>query len=186
MPICPRCHDTYVDGVVTCVDCRVRLLDDDTTLPARVDRLLGTFDPTVADRLAGILVHRAIPHRLVDVAGRTEVIVARDWADDLRAELATSWGEVLAGLSPDERLDLPTTRVRGWYDAPQGAWIDRHGRTRVDPAEDEASREEPRLWGPSLAMIGGVLGLFGWYSGRSALLALVGITAVVVGLLLPR
>ncbi len=185
MPICPRCHDTYVDGVARCVSCGVGLLPDDATLPARVDRLLGTFDPTVADRLTGILVHRHIPHRLVDVAGRTEVIVDRERADDLRAEFATSWGEVLASLSPDERVDLPATRVRGWYDAPQGAWIDRQGRTRVDPAED-ATVEGPRLWGPSLAMVGGVLGLFGWYSGRSAVLGLLGLTLVVVGLLLPR
>ncbi len=187
MPICPRCHDTYVDGVVTCVECGLTLLPDDAPLPARVDRLLGTFDPLVADRLGGLLVHRGIPHRLVDHEGRTEVIVDREWADELRAELATSWGDVLGGLSPEERMDLPSTRLRGWYDAPEGAWIDRHGRIQVDPAEDpERAGEAVRRWGPALAMVGGVLGLFGWYSGRSVGLALLGLAAVVVGLLLPR
>jgi hypothetical protein len=185
MPICPRCHDTYVDGVVACVDCGLELLPDDAPLPARVDRLLGTFDPLVAERLGGLLVHRGIPHRLVDHDGRTEVIVDRDWADELRAELATSWGDVLGGLSSDERVDLAPTRLRGWYDAPEGAWIDRHGRIQVDPAEDAGS-ETARIWGPSLALVGGVLGLFGWYAGRSLGLAVLGLAALVVGLLLPR
>lgn len=186
MPICPRCHDTYVDGVAACVDCGLALLPDDTPLPARVDRLLGTFDPVVADRLAGILVSRGIPHRQVQAGGRTELIVARDWADDLRAELATSWGEVLAALPAQERVDLPTTRVRGWYDAPEGAWIDRAGRTRVDPAESAPGEADARLWGPSVAMVGGVLALFAWYGARSVGLALLGLAALVIGLLLPR
>ncbi len=186
MPICPRCHDTYVDGVTTCVDCGARLLADDAPLPVRVDRLLGTFDPGVAERLAGILVYRGIPHRRIDAEGRTEVIVDRDRADDLRAEFATSWGEVLASIPPEDRLDLPSTRLRGWYDAPEGAWIDRTGRTRVEPAEATGHHEEVRVWGPSLAMVGGVVALFGWYGGRSLGLALLGAAALVVGLLLPR
>lgn len=186
MPICPRCHDTYVDGVVACVDCGLELLPDDAPLPARVDRLLGTFDPTVAERLAGILVYRGIPHRQVHAEGRTEVIVGREWVDDLRAEFATSWGEVLGGLEPDQRLELPATRVRGWYDAPEGAWIDRSGRTRVDPADSVTDSPDVRLWGPSIAVVGAVLALFAWSGGRSAGLVLFGLTALVVGLLVPR
>lgn len=189
MPICPRCHDTYTDGVVACIDCGVELLADDQRLPARVDRLLGTFDPLVADRMTGWLAHRGIPHRLVDVDAATEVIVDRDRADELRAEFALSWGDFLAGLSSEERADLTTsgTALRGWLDAPEGAWIDRDGRVRVSPGRDlEATTDAARLWGPTVAVLGGVLGLFGWYAGRSPVLALIGVVAVVVGLLLPR
>lgn len=187
MPICPRCHDTYREGVVACVDCGVELVPDDAPLPARVDRLLGTFDPVVADHLTGLLAHRGIPHRLVDIEGTTEVIVDREQADELRAELSLAWGDVLAGLDAEQRAELSSSSLRGWLDAPEGAWIDRDGRMKVSPGRDlEHAEDAGRLWGPTIAVIGGVLGLFGWYAGNSPGLALLGIVAVVVGLLLPR
>lgn len=187
MPICPRCHDTYRDGVTTCVDCGLELLPDGAVLPARVDRLLGTFDPVIADRLAGLLSHRGVPHRLMDVPTGTEVVVDRTAADDLRAELLVSWEGMLAGLEPEDRATLAGTRLRGWIDPPEAPWIDRDGNVRVAADEaHESTHDAARLWGPTLVVVGGLMLLYGWYAGTSAGLVVLGIAAVVVGLFLPR
>jgi hypothetical protein len=187
MPICPRCHDTYRDGVATCVDCGVELLPDDAVLPARVDRLLGTFDPVIAERLAGLLSHRGVPHRLMDVPGGTEVVVDRTAADDLRAELLVSWDAVLAGMDPEDRALLAGTRLRGWLDPPSAPWVDRDGNVRV-AADDthESTNDAARMWGPSLLVVGSLLALYGWYSGSSPGMIVFGILAIVIGLFLPR
>lgn len=187
MPICPRCHDTYVDGVERCSDCGLDLLPDGAALPPRVDRLLGTFDPAIADRLTALLTHRSIPHRLVDDGGLTEVIVERDSADELRAELLTSWSEVVASLDPDQRAELPPSRLRGWTDAPSHAWVDRDGQLQVQADEDtEAVQHADRLWGTSLLVAGGLLILYGWYANAGAGWIVAGLVALCVGIFLPR
>lgn len=187
MPICPRCHDTYVDGVTVCSECNLGLLPDDAPLPPRVDRLLGTFDPAVADRLTALLQHRSIAHRLVDTDGLTEVIVERDSADDLRAELLSSWGEVLASLDSTDRRDLPSTRLRGWVDAPTDSWVDRDGRVRARADDDtEAVRDAQRTWGPSLLVVGALLVLYGWYGNGGEGFLVAGIMVGLVGIFLPR
>lgn len=187
MPVCPRCHDTYVDGVATCAECDLELLADDAPLPPRVDRLLGTFDPVVADHLTVLLNHRRIPHRLVDSDGLTEVIVERDSADPLRAELVASWGQVLASLEHEERTALPSAPLRGWVDAPDDAWVDRDGRLRAAADDDtEAIRDAQRTWGPGLVVGGALMLLYGWYGGGGEPVLVLGGLAVVVGIFLPR
>lgn len=187
MPICPRCHDTYRDGVTACIDCNVELVPDDAILPARVDRLLGTFDPMMADRLAGLLSHRGVPHRLMDVPTGTEVVVDRTAADDLRAELLVSWEGMLAGIEPADRALLAGGRLRGWVDPPEAPWIDRDGNIRVS-ADDahESTHDAARMWGPSLVVVGTLLVLYGWYANTSAGMIVLGIAAAIVGLFLPR
>lgn len=190
MPVCPNCHDEYEDGVATCASCHVPLLPDGAALPPRVDRLLGTFHPLVVGRVTGLLSRRGISHDTVAVEeDRIEVIVDRTWRDDVRAELTVNWTDIVTGLDPDDmyRVLAAGGAQPGWYDAPTTAWVDRDGRLQVDPGEDEEALEDARrLWGPTLVVIGIVVGLFGWYGERSAILLLLGGAVAVTGLLMPR
>lgn len=192
MPTCPRCRDEYEHGTELCADCRVPLVPDDQPLPPRVDRLLGTFHPVMADRVVRLLQHRRIAHEVLPhpEGERYEVVVDRDFRDDLRSELAVNWTGIVGGLDPEQMYEVLGARTGsqpGWYDAPEGAWIDREGRLNVDALPDEEQAEDAgRLWGPTLAVLGTVLGLFGWYAQRSAGLLVLGLAMLVVGLLSPR
>jgi hypothetical protein len=189
MPICPSCYDEYDEGTTVCATCGVPLVADDAPLPPRVDRLLGTFHPILAERIEGLLLRRGIAHTAVPLDDRVEVVVDRDFRDDLRAELAVNWVALVNGLDLEDRAAVVAAGGEhpGWFDAPIGAWIDREGRLQVDAGPDEeALADAGRLWGPTLLVIGVVVGLFGWYGQDSAFLLLVGIVTAVIGLLLPR
>jgi hypothetical protein len=188
VPVCPRCHDEYRDGVVECATCGVPLAPDAAPLPPRVDRLLGTFHPVVAERVLTMLGRRRILHDTVAADGRVEIIVDRRFRDDLRAELAVNWSQIVGNLDADAMYEVLASggTQPGWFDAPTSSWVDREGRLQVDPGDDEeAMADAGRLWGPTLVAIGAVVGLFGWYGQDSVALLLLGIVMVVVGLLLP-
>ena len=190
MPICPSCHDQYTAGTERCASCQVPLIPDDAPLPPRVDRLLGTFHVHVADRVTALLVRRGIAHEVLPVGqDRVEVVVDRDFRDDLRAELAVNWARLVQGLDPDEQVEVLAADAPqpGWFDAPSSAWVDRAGRLQVDAGGDEeAMADAGRLWGPSLVVIGVVVGLFGWYGQDSGALLVVGLAMAGLGLFLPR
>lgn len=186
---CPDCGDEYEDGVDRCADCRVPLVAADGPPPPRVDALLGTFHPHAAGQVVELLDDRGVQHDTVTAEGRVEVIVDRTWRDDLRAELVVNWGSLLHRLPPDERTEVAASggRQPGWYDAPEGAWIDRDGRLQVEVHEDEAREEDAkRVLGPSLATLGGILAVFGWYAGGSPTAIFLGVVLLAIGLLLPR
>ena len=190
MPTCPRCHDEYADGVTTCASCGVPLLPDDAPLPPRVDRLLGVFHVLVVDRVTAILARRGISHEAVPAGeDRMEVVVDRDHRDDLRAELAVNWDGIVASLDREDVVELVRAGAPqpGWFDAPTSAWVDREGRLQVDAGGDEeAIAEAGRLWGPTLVVIGVVIGLFGWYGQGSSILLVLGLGMAGLGLFLPR
>ncbi len=190
MPICPRCDDEYEPGVATCAACGVPLLADEQADAPRVDRLLGTFHPEVVERVTELLEWRGIAHEVVALSDdRVEVVVDRAWRDDVRAELAVNWSEVVGALDIEVRVAVVEAggTQPGWYDAPTTAWVDRAGRLQVDAGDDEeALAEAGRLWGPSLVAIGAVVGLFGWYAQDSAALLVLGGATVLVGLFLPH
>lgn len=190
MPTCPRCRDEYVDGVDTCPSCGVPTVPDDQPLPPQVDRVLGTFHPLLAARVQAILDRRGIAYDALPLEGdRVEVVVDREFRDDLRAELAVNWQGLVSSLDADDMyavLGAGGTQP-GWYDAPQSAWIDREGRLQVEAAgheEDEA--EARRVYGPMLVVLGAILALFGWYAGASETFVLLGVMMVAVGVFLPR
>lgn len=190
MPTCPSCHDQYTEGATRCATCGVPLVADDAPLPPRVDRLLGTFHVAPAELVVATLQRRGIAHDVVPTDGdRVEVIVDRTYRDDLRAELAVNWTGLLGRLDEDTMADVLTRggRQPGWYDAPSSAWVDREGRLQVDAGEDEdAMADAGRMWGPTLVVIGAVVGLFGWYGQGSGGLLVVGLATVALGLFLPR
>ncbi|MBW3657225.1 MAG: hypothetical protein KY457_01205 [Actinobacteria bacterium] len=189
---CPVCHDEYEPDVVRCVDCDVPLLAADAPLPARVDALLGTFHPVVAERILALVAHRGIAADAVPADGRVEVIVDREWRDDLRAELVVGWADLVARLPDEERRDVVVLGgpQPGWHDPPRGAWIDRQGRLQVDPTDDEVEEADAsRVVGPALLAIGAVLLLFAWYEGGGssrAIAVVLGLGSIGLGLFVPR
>lgn len=190
MPTCPNCHDEYMAGATTCASCRVPLLADDTELPPRVDRLLGVFHVDVVERVTSMLARRGIAHEAVPAGeDRVEVVVDRDFRDDLRAELAVNWQGIVGSLDREVMVEVLRAGAPqpGWFDAPASAWVDRDGRLQVDPGGDEEAMEDAgRLWGPTLVVIGVVVGLFGWYGQGSSALLVLGLAMTGLGLFLPR
>lgn len=191
MPTCPSCHDQYdVDGPDRCATCDVPLVPDDVDLPPQVDALLGTFHVAVLDHVTAILARRGIAHDTVPAGeDRAEVLVDRDHRDDLRAELAVNWSGIVGSLDREVVVELMQARAPqpGWFDAPTSAWVDRQGRLQVDAGGDEdAMAEAGRLWGPTLVVIGVVVGLFGWYGQDSSALLVLGLGMAGLGLFLPR
>ena len=191
MPTCPSCHDQYdAHGPDRCATCDVALVPDDAELPARVDRLLGTFHVAVVDRVTAILSRRGIAHEAVPAGeDRVEVVVDREYRDDIRAELAVNWDGIVSSLDREVVVELLRAGAPqpGWFDAPTSAWVDRQGRLQVDAGDDEeAMAEAGRLWGPTLMVIGVVIGLFGWYGQDSSALLVLGLGMAALGVFLPR
>lgn len=209
---CPQCRDEYEADVTECVHCHVPLVPSDQPLPPRVDAHLGRFHPVVATRIVELVERRGIAYETdrdeidrdrhdpdgdaLDTTANDEVapvtiVVDRDFRDDLRAELAVDYSDLVGRLPTDEMYAVLAVGgpQPGWYDAPKGAWVDRQGRLQVEPAEDElAGEEEGRTIGPALLTIGVVLALFGWYGGGSnrAGIVLVGVALAVTGAFTPR
>jgi hypothetical protein len=188
---CPVCRDEFEPDVDRCAECDVDLVAADVPLPPRVDALLGTFHPAVAERILELVSHRRIAADAVPAGDRVEIIVDRDWRDDLRAEFVLRWSELIGRLPEEERLEVGALGGShpGWFDPPQGAWIDRQGRLQVDPTEDEVAEDEARrVVGPALISIGVVLLLYGWYDGGSsqAMAMVLGLGSIGVGLFVPR
>lgn len=189
---CPVCGDEYEEGVVTCVDCRVPLMAPDGPSRPRTDSLLGRFDPAIAQPVTDLLDRRMIVYQTVPADGAVEVLVERSRRDDLRAELALTWGDIVAAVDEDSRDRLASDEpgsLPGWRDAPQGAWVDRRGRLQVAPSPgEEAEDDARRVAGPSLITLGAFLVLVGWYAdgSLSELGIVAGLALVVTGALLPR
>lgn len=192
MPVCPVCQDEFEDGVETCPDDGATLVAGPVAPadPAVEESSLGTFHPRMATELRRLLETRGVAHRLVEVDDeRTEVRVPADVRETLRAELTLAWGSLLRLLPPDEApavLAVGSEQHPGWHDAPAGAWVDDDGRLRVATAEDEALADAQRATGPVLAAGGVVAVLLAWATGGSDVLYLLGGSALVLGLLLPR
>jgi hypothetical protein len=193
---CPRCHDDYEDGVVRCADCRIELVPEDqvdpdgeSAAPADVDARLGRFHPAVAERIGELLFRRAIPHLLRVHDDGVEVLVERSWRDDLRTEFALGWNEVFRTLDEEVADEVRETggSAPGWYDAPRGGHVDRHGRTVLDlDDQEEAATDAARVIGPLLLTTGAIAVVGGWYLMSSSAIVVTGIALIIVGLFTPR
>jgi hypothetical protein len=188
---CPSCHDEYEPHVRTCATCSIPLVDaaTDAVAPAAMaDAKLGVFHPLVAAAVAALLDRRGIEHETATDGGRVTVLVDRDWRDDVRAELALTWGDLVRGLPEEEVVEVlgaggPNP---GWYDPPRGGHVDRHGRLVVDDNEEDAEDDAARVIGPALLTIGAILLVVGWYVLGSAAVAVAGGGLALVGLFSPR
>lgn len=183
---CPRCLDEYEPHVAACATCGTDLVADDAAPTPLVDARLGRFHPAVAERLTAMLTHRGVVHRRIDRDDEVELLVDRNWRDDLRAELALTWPQVVAALPPERSFEVRQLggATPGWFDAPAGGWVDRAGRFAVD-SDDEAS-DEPRIIGPAMAAIGGLVALLSWYTSAGGGLTATGLALLLAGVLLPR
>ncbi|HEX9767073.1 MAG TPA: hypothetical protein VGA36_09940 [Nitriliruptorales bacterium] len=189
MRICPSCGDEFHDDVADCPECRVALVAEGEPILPPLDAVLGTFHPLVAERVVGLLRRRSLRHDVMPLEDRVEILMDRGARDRVRAELSMSWTDLMGQLPHDDLFEVLSAGAPqpGWYDPPEGAWVDRDGQVQVEGSLDElAEQDAHRIVGPSMAVIGLVLGLFGWYAGDSGALAVVGIVLVVVGLLVPR
>jgi hypothetical protein len=185
---CPRCLDEYEPHVTSCATCGETLLPPGVTAPTSADALLGRFHPAMADRLEAMLTHRKVTHRRVDRDDDVELYVDRAWRDDLRAELALTWAQLVHRLPEDEIVEVLALggAAPGWHDAPRGGWVDRAGKLVVEAEDQETDADTARLAGPAMVTIGAVLLLLGWYVGADPVVVLAGIALLVFGLLLPR
>lgn len=193
MPACPVCRDEFEDDVRVCpTDDEVLVPVDQLPPPPVGDAPLGLFHPAVVLLVQRWLTANQTQFRAVEVDDqRVELRVGEDVRDDLRASLTLNYSGFLRALEPEAREALAEAGTGhdhpGWYDAPQGAWIDDDGRLRVEASpEEEAVHDASRTIGPALVAIGVVVLLLAWVTGWSAGPVLLGISAVVLGLLLPR
>jgi hypothetical protein len=182
---CPACQDEYEPHVRECVACGLPLLAEHQAAPPAPDTRLGTFDPLAAQAVLDLLGERSIAAETVTHDEDVEVLVERQWRDDLRAELTMTWTEVVRRL-PEEQAHRVLARgglQPGWLDPPRGGWVDRDGRTIVDV---ESDHDDARVVGPAMAVCGAILLIIAWYAGLGAGLVVAGLALAVVGLLLPR
>lgn len=191
MPACPVCRDEFEDHVERCPTDDEVLVPVDQLPPAPVPQAqLGLFHPATVLLVQRFLAVKQVPVRTIEVDDqRVELWVPGDARDDVRAELTLNWSGFLQALEPDAQAEVAQLDDHhpGWYDAPQGAWIDHDGRLRVDPSPDEeAAADASRTIGPALVVAGVIVLLLAWFTGFSAGAVLLGGGAIVFGLLLPR
>ena len=193
MPACPVCRDDFEDDVRVCpVDGEVLLPRDQLPPPPVGDAQLGLFHPTVVLLVQRWLGANQTGFRTIEVdARRVELRVPADVRDDLRAALTLHWPDFVRALEPAAREQLvddgATGDHPGWLDPPRGAWIDDDGRLRVEAGpEEEDGQDASRTIGPALVIVGVVVLLLAWGTGFDAGAVLLGGSAIVLGLLLPR
>lgn len=193
MPACPVCRDDFEDDVRVCPTHDEVLVPRSALPPPPVgEAQLGLFHPTVVLLVQRWLQANQTRFRTVEVDDlRVEVRVPEDVRDDLRATLTLNWADFVRALEPDARQHLVDDGAvgdhPGWHDAPRGAWVDDNGRLRVEPSPDEvATQDASRTIGPGLVIAGIVVLLLAWVTGFDAGPVLLGGSAIVLGLLLPR
>jgi hypothetical protein len=191
---CPSCHDEYEPHVRTCAACGIPLVPPDAVVtapasPQRAEARLGVFHPAMAASITALLNGRGIAHDHITEADRVTILVDREWRDDVRAELAITWGDLVRRLPEEEVVAVlgaggPNP---GWYDPPRGGHVDRQGRLVVDVDDDEDAEDDAaRVVGPALLTIGALLVVVGWYVLGSAAVTVAGGGLVLLGLFTPR
>ena len=191
MPACPVCRDEFEGHVAVCPTDDVALVPlDELPPPAIGQAALGVFHPATVLLVQRFLHGQGIGFRTVEIDdGHVELLVPEPVRDDQRAALTLGWATILAALEPEARAGLPANRGHhpGWYDAPQGAWVGGDGKLRVAASpEEEDAADASRTVGPALAVGGVIVLLLAWVTGFDAGPVLLGISAIVLGLLLPR
>lgn len=188
---CSSCGDEYVAGLAVCPACEVALVPEGAPLRP-TGAPVGRFHPAVARHVAQLAGRRGLDARVRPHDHGDVVLVDPAGRDAFRAELVMDWAAVVGSLEDGERDAVQALggTLPGWFDAPNGAWVDRDGRLRVaDSTEDEAADDEGRYVGPGLVTIGLLLGLFAWYVGDGELrflAAVLAVALVLVGVFTPR
>ena len=191
---CPVCGDEYEPDVVRCADCDVLLYDaalGEVDLPEPAPQMharLGRFHPAVGELIAQVLDRRSIPHTVQAHDDGAEILVDHQWRDDLRTEFAVSWDEILRGLDEEhlEQIRGLGGSAPGWFDAPQGGYVDRTGRMVVATDQDDDDADAARVIGPALLTVGGIAIVAGWLLLSMPGVVVLGIGLAIVGLIIPR
>jgi hypothetical protein len=188
---CPRCLDEYEPDVATCATCGIALVGDDEEFvppPPTADTRLGTFHPLAVGTVLELCDRRGVGHETRTTERGVEVLVEREWRDDLRAELTLGWGDLMRRLDEDDLVQLLASggSTPGWVDPPRGGHVDRRGRLVVADDEEEADADANRLIGPALLTTGVIVLVLGWYLVDSAALMALGTALALAGLVLPR
>ncbi len=190
---CPRCGDEYVDGVLRCPDCDRELVADGTVPAQLPDVALGTFHPQVAALVSQLLARQGIAHHHEvidpDPNGAVLLLVDERNRDAVRGELVAKWASVIGAIHGDVLFEILKSSgsggLPGWRDAPSSVWVDRDGKFNVEDAEQASFDDATRVVGPSLAALGGIMLVFGWYANTGAGVLVIAALAIVVGLFLP-
>ena len=190
---CPSCGAEYEPHVSTCPDCDAALVSDPALITPPTAHL-GRFHPAVALEVAGFAGRRGIEPTFArpDDGEGVAIRVPTSRRDGLRADLMVAWPSLFSDLDPEDQETLRQLRgpLAGWYDAPEGAWVDRQGRLRAaPPREEEEAADADRALGPALVAIGMIVLVVAWYVGAGLLrlaAAIVGLALVLLGLFAPR
>lgn len=190
---CPSCGAEYEPHVRTCPDCDVALVSD-PALIAPPTAHLGRFHHAVALEVAEFAGRRGIEPTIgaAEDGDGVTIRVPTSRRDGLRADLMVAWPSLFSELGPEDQQAVRELRgpLAGWYDAPDGAWVDRQGRLRAaPPREEEEAADADRALGPALVAIGMIVLVVAWYVGPGLLrlaAAIVGLALVLLGLFAPR
>jgi hypothetical protein len=162
---------------------------DPTPAPASDDPIarLGRFHPALQAPLARLLGGREIVHRIRVHDEEVEVLVDPRVRDELRGALVLGWSPLLAQVDQARAAEVRALDgdLPGWFDAPRGGHVDRHGRVIVDAADD-ADSEASRVVGPALLVGGVVVAFVGWSVLDLDAMVVAGVGLALAGLLVPR
>ncbi len=212
---CPSCLDEYEPHIERCASCRVPLASDEDIEAAEGDLetgedapsnglrarsaagasrvpdaprevRLGTFDPVVAPAVQRRLDEDGHAYTVVDHDDHVEVRIDRDERDAVRGKLTVDWEELVEDLDEEVFDQLGGGAAPGWFDAPQGGYIDRDGNLVVDRHDGDDEFESSRVLGPGMLVAGLAVGVLGWWLLESGPLLVLGIIMVVIGLFSPR
>ena len=211
---CPSCLDEYEPHIERCATCRVPLASDedieaaggdvtaDEDVPsglrarsaAGASRVpdaprevrLGTFEPVVAPAVRRRLDEDGHDYTVVEHDDHVEVLIDRDERDAVRGKLTVDWEELVEDLDEEVFERLGGGAAPGWFDAPQGGYIDRDGNLVVDRHDGDDEFESSRVLGPGMLVAGAAVGILGFWLLESGPLLVLGIIMVVIGLFSPR
>lgn len=187
---CPSCGDEFELDVTSCPDCGEPLVQPSAGVGRRAP--LGRFHPAMAAAVADLAVRRGLEPQVRPGDDADTVLVDAAARDHLRAQLVVTWSGLVEALDEPARDDVRAIGgdLPGWFDAPAGAWVDRHGHLQVDRSpEEEVAADAGRSVGPALLAAAALLGLFAWYVGDGDLRASAALAALALGalgLFLPR
>ena len=99
MPFCPKCRAEYVEGIETCPDCQIPLVQEPPPKD-EVDYIELVELQQVQDEVSGVMMKGILENSGINVVLRAAKI---PWCDGIASTWSTSyWGQLLV---PKEELE---------------------------------------------------------------------------------